>query len=208
MIEKLKRLNEKFVDHFAKQIKVNLEHYRNSLASSLKRYPIPTFEEIFKDTAQVGADVTKAINPIILVIFFDILEEYSDIKIDRQEVTGLDCTLDFNPIEIKMTKANKTKKGIFVTTWTGNKSSDKVPKHILISYYLDFVSNQITHLFIGYIDLDDCDITSWDKTTSIKSQFSNLTVKSEDAENMHIIIGSKKVMRKNTHFFLQELKIC
>jgi len=201
---KLKNLTKDFKELFRLLIRPNLYHFRLSQLSSIEESTIPTFKEIFKNTNQLGADLTKSINPIILIKFFDILELRSTINIIRKEVVGLDCLLDEDLIEIKITKAKKENKGIFATTWVGNNSSNKVPKYILISYYLDFELNEITHLFIGYINLDEC-ITKWKKGKSVKSQFANLMIKSEDANKMHIIVGHKEIEKTYTHFFLEEL---
>jgi len=162
------------------------------------------FKDIFKNTNQITQDITKVISQYISDIFFWKCKDIG-IPVTQDEKNGSDLEFFGESYEMKISKAKFEKNGMCVTSkWTGNKFL-KVPKHILISYYLDFETNRISHMFIGIIDLSKCK-SFWKNGTS-KVNFSNLTIAIEDADNMEIIIGNRKDMRKNTKFLLEKLII-
>jgi hypothetical protein len=204
-IEELITIKEKFKEKFTQFTDDKLYKYRESQSSNIPDSSIFTFAEILQDTEQPTQDLTKGINSIILMAFYDICKIDTSINIIKKEGKGYDNSIDDLPHEVKVTHAEN-----FVKSWIGNKSSDKVSNIILFSYYLDRKINQITHLFMGIIDLSKCANTVWKKTASNKSQYSILKICIEDSDKMLIIFGDKKEMRKGSkyqYYILEKLKI-
>ena len=194
-IEDLTTIKESFKEKYTQFTNDKLYKYRESQSSNIPDSSVFTFAEILQDTEQPTQDLTKGINSIILNAFYDICTIDTSINIIKKEGKGYDNSIDGLPHEVKVTYAEN-----FVKSWLGNKSSDKVLNMILFSYYLDRKLNQITHLFMGIIDLSKCVNTAWKKTTSNKSQYSTLKIAIEDTDKMRIIFGDKRKMRKGSKY--------
>ena len=199
--EKYYKLREVTINNSYINLGRVLDLYRESRTKTGQ--PIIEFKEIFKYTNQSAGDITKIINPYLLDNLFCNCE-YAGLPIIQDEKNGSDCLFPEEPHEIKIT-SSKLKNSLCITSsWTGNKFL-KVPKHILMSYYLDFDTNRISHMFLGIIDLSKCK-SSW-KNGSDTANFSNLKISIEDADNMQIIVGGRIDKVKNTTFILEKLKI-
>jgi hypothetical protein len=197
---KKKITKEDFIREFKPYIDDRCLHFRKAY----KEYGdenIPTFTEIFKDSAQSTQDKTKALNSLILNMIYGYFRVMRGVNI-KNEVNGSDSIYNNIPREIKCAYA---KDGI-VPKWIGNKSSDKTDEHILIGYSLN--EETIDGLFIGLANLGKMKDTKWTFSSSEKSSFASLNISIKDADKFHILIGSKKVMRNNSkyqHFLIEKI---
>lgn len=201
-LEEKNKLRETIINNLYSKLKHSTNLYCEARTKPGK--PIRKFKEIFQHTDQKTIDTTKSLSSFISD---NILWLWEDAKIDiiLEEKNGYDCLFKKEPHEIKITGAKLDKNGLYVTvdSWTGNKFY-KVPKLILIAYYLDFNVDAITKLFLAFVDLNNCR-SIWSKGCST-ANITNLEFKIEDSDEIKIIIGNKRNKRKYIKFLLEELK--
>ena len=152
---------------------------------------IPSLIQIFKDgNYQFGQEATKALSGKITNFIYGKAKEITNKDI-KCETSGYDILYNDIKVEIKCTYASNGKTNI----WIGNKASTKVPIHLLISF--TFNDETIDGLFVGIVDLSQCNYSNWKYGNSKKSGFSSLKIHREDSDKFHIIIGSKVPLKSN-----------
>ncbi|MFW6311262.1 MAG: hypothetical protein ACOC1K_03400 [Nanoarchaeota archaeon] len=173
-IEKLKQYN-----------RVNIVHL-------CKAYNINNIIDYFKKIEENTVDLTKAISPIITELIREYALETKGLHI-IEEKDAYDINYKGKLIEAKMTRANND----IVKAWTGNKSSTKVPLHLLMAYNIGKLG--IEKLFAGMIDTSKLK-SAWEGHSSSHSSFSSLKIPKEDVDKMHILIGKRRPIKKNAKY--------
>lgn len=188
-------MKEEYGRNYKKMLKKIFEERMGHL---LKAYGVDALEEIFDNSSQKSQDQTKILSPLILKAITDMISYEKGFN-PKDEKDGSDWNYHGNPIEIKARYAKNTT----IIDWVGNKNSKKTDMHLLIGYRTN--SYTITELFVGIIDLSTCKNSSWRYSESKKSSYSHLQIATEDADRMHILMGSRSKKPKWTYFFTEPL---
>lgn len=189
---------------FLKEIKDHIDPRCTQLRSAHRSYSsenIPTFHEITSGSNQPTQDLTKMINPIIMNMVYGYLDIRKGCSCKKEE-NGLDLFYHGKEIEAKIACA---KKGV-VDGWVGNKTSHKVPMHLLIGYSVN--GETVDGLFVALIDLSQTKETKWSGHYSERSGFSSLKVHQVDNDKIHVLIGSRKQMQRKSkyqHFLVEKI---
>jgi len=130
--------------------------YLNDLLNVRNKYRIDKYtdiKELFKGTGsnQATQDLTKS----VAGVFEDVVElvatkhamDYFACASD-----GYDAVVNGKEVEYKLTLG-------LGNSWTGNKKSVKVPRHLLVK--MDINDNKISELGVFLANLDECEDSSW-----------------------------------------------
>ena len=99
------------------------------------------------------------------------------------------CASDgFDGIDVGIEKEFKLTMGLG-NSWTGNKKSVKVPSHLLVK--MDVENNKISKLFVGLVNLSNCNNTSWyNNGDGKKGNYTSLRFHNNDMNNITCVYGN------------------
>ena len=183
MEDKITNLEDR---RFWKEFTPIFNDYLNDLLNVRNKYRIDKYtdiKELYQGTGsnQATQDFTKS----VAGVFEDIVELVaSNNNMDYVACAsdGYDAVVNKEEIEYKLTMG-------LGNSWTGNKKSVKVPSHLLVK--MDVKNNKISDLFVGLVDLSECNDTDWyNNGDSKKGNYTTLKFHKNDIDKITCVYGN------------------
>ena len=146
-------------------------------------------KELFKGTGsnQATQDLTKA----LAGVFEDVIEKVAhNYRMDYLACAsdGYDAVVNGEEVEYKLTLG-------LGNSWTGNKKSVKVPRHLLVK--MDIKDNKISELGVFLANLDECEDSSWySNGDGKKGNYTTLRFHKNDKDKVTCVYGNLIPKRK------------